>query len=121
MRFVRAPSPALRNIGPSADKGETTRQGVDVAVAAVDAVDLCLKPGVGNFAAFVQIAVDAGQKGRVFLVADAAKIGDAANSPEKPDRVAIRSAGAGFGVSCLTSDSGGPKRICLGFVISVES
>lgn len=54
MAFVIDPVFTLRNIGPSANIGESFRQSVDIALGAVNAFDLPGHPIVGNPPIFMQ-------------------------------------------------------------------
>ncbi len=83
MAFVLEPALALRDIGPGADIGQTLRQRVDVAVGAVNAVDLARQPVFGDAAVLVQIREYAADQLGVLLMADAAKIRDAADIPQQ--------------------------------------
>ena len=86
MGIVATPVLALRNIGPSADKGEPRGERIDVAIGAVDAVNLAGNPVFWQRAAFMEVAINCREQVGVLLMADAAKIGNAADIPQKAHR-----------------------------------
>ena len=123
MAFVTHPSAALRDIGPCADKGQTFRECVNLALGAVDAFDLRRQPVIGDAAGLVQEVEDRFQKRGVFGPADATEIGDAADVPEQADGSRVRGAGAhlgdlgqGFEGQKVVGLAGADKQIILGRV-----
>ena len=98
MFFVRGPAPALRDIGPCADKRQSFGKCVDIAIAAVQSGHLCRHVAVRHLTALMQVMIDLREQQRVLCLADSAKVGDAADIPQKPHRNPVRGARADFGI-----------------------
>ena len=89
MAFVMHPRFPLRDIGPCADIRQPFRQRVNVAIGPVDPVDLSPKEIIGDGSALMQVSIDNFQEPSMFRVTYAAKVGNAADIPQKLDRFGI--------------------------------
>ena len=83
MVFIIYPAPALRDIGPGPDIGQTARQGVDITICAIDPCDIAGNPFRRDLARTVQEFKYPAQKPRMLCARDAAEIGDSADIPKQ--------------------------------------
>ena len=84
MPGVVQPIAAVGDVGPGADVGDARGERVDVAVAAVDPIDLARHPVLGQaLLAGGQEAVDAAQQAGVLIGQDLLEVGDLADLPEQ--------------------------------------
>ena len=83
MVFIFHPAFALRHIGPGADIGQPLGNGVDIAVGAVNPLNIARQPVIGHMSRFMDKPEDAGQQPGMFGRRDTAEIGDAANIPQQ--------------------------------------